>query len=319
MQSVLHVADAASAAADFSTLASHLDEVRKNSGFELNIANSLWAESSITFEARFLDLLKNRYGSELMKVDYRKNPEDARGRINAWISDKTKEKIPELIPSGALSRDTRLVLANAIYFKAAWLTPFTKAATRDGDFTTSGGKTVKAKMMHEKIETRYAETDALQVLDLPYKRGTTSMIILLPKNKADIGPAERQLDAIKDLQFRRASVQTTLPRFKIRYQTDVSQTLAKLGMPLAFSGQADFSGMTRDDRVAISNVIHEAYVDVNEEGTEAAAATAVVMRATAMPVQQQVVTFTADHPFAFAIRDNQSGVILFVGRLVDPS
>lgn len=319
MQEVLQVASADAAAGNFATLAAHLDGVRQRSGFELNIANSLWAEQTIPFEGSFLALMKERYRSELMQVSYRTDPDDARNRINRWIADATKEKIPELIPSGTLTRATRLVLANAIYFKAAWMEQFEKSASRDGDFTTGTSRKVTAKMMHGEFEAPYAQTEELQILELPYRGGATSMLIVLPKAGAGIEAAERQVSALADLKLPRATVQTTLPRFKLRYQADLAKLLAGMGMPLAFSGNADFSGMTRAESLLISNVIHEAYVDVNEEGTEAAAATAVVMKAVAMPMQREVVTFTADHPFLFLIRDNASRAILFVGRVTDPS
>ncbi len=322
MEKVLHVGDAYTAAQGHKDLAEHLRNVRQRHGFELNIANSLWGEQSINYRPEFTTILKDRYGSELFEVDYKTAAESARGRINKWVSDQTKEKIPELIPAGMLNPLTRMVLVNAIYFKAAWQSPFEKSATENGEFRLGSGETVTTKFMNQSLRTRYAENDDLQVLELPYKGGANSMLIFLPKTGRDISAAEKMLDpeelarAIETLQARQ--VQVALPSFSIRFKVDLARQLASLGMPLAFADDADFSGMTRDEKVMISNVVHEAFVAVDEAGTEAAAATGVVMRVTAMLPPEEAVVFRADHPFVFAIRDNESGVLLFAGKLMKP-
>lgn len=319
MQSVLHVQSPNAAADNFHSLAEHLNKVRDEQKFELNIANSLWGEQSIGFRDAFTGLLKDRYGSELFKVDFRNAADAARTKINAWVSDQTKKKIPDLIPAGMLTARSRLVLVNAIYFKAAWADPFEKSATRDGDFHLVGGQTATVPLMHQTLRTRYAEQEGLQILDLPYGGGATSMLILLP-TAGDLSAAERilapdELDrAVASL--RPQQVDVTLPSFKLRFKTDLSRQLASLGMPLAFSDTADFSSMTDREPLQISNVVHEAFVAVDEQGTEAAAATAVMMRTTAIMMPQQ--TFRADHPFVFVIRDNASGAVLFAGRLMKP-
>jgi serpin B len=319
MQTVLHTPSPDAAAAGFQSLADHLKKVRDRNSFELNIANSLWGEQSIKFRDAFTTLLKDRYGSELVTVDFRKAADAARTRINSWVSDQTKGKIPDLIPAGMLNPSTRLVLVNAIYFKAAWQNQFSKGATKDGDFRLASGQTTTARMMNQSVHTRYGEQDDVQILEMPYKGGATSMLLILPRGN-EISAAEKFLvpNQLEGLKLQSREVQVTMPSFKMRFKIDLSQQLASMGMPLAFTDQADFSGMTQREPVAISNVVHEAFVAVDEEGTEAAAATAVMMRATAMPMAQERVVFKADHPFVFVIRDNESGAILFAGRLMEP-
>lgn len=321
MADVLKVKDAEVAGREYGAIVSSLENARKRGGFELNVANSIWGEQSVSFFPEFTTMLKDRYGSELRTVSYRSNSAGARREINNWVDEKTNSKIPELIASGILNSDTTMVLVNAIYFKAPWMHQFDKGRTEDGDFHTPTG-VVKAKMMKQKIETRYADDDRTQIVELPYKSGVTSMLLILPREGQEISTAESAMfetDWDQKLeQMRRRSVQLSMPKWTTRYQADVGDTLKAMGMKLAFSDAADFSGMTTDERLAISNVIHEAFVAVDEQGTEAAAATAVAMTRLSMPIQEDIVEMTIDRPFVYAIRDNESGAILFAGRVTKP-
>lgn len=255
----------------------------------------------------------------MREVDYGQ-PDQARAKINNWVSDQTNQKIKGLIPSGALNPLTRLVLTNAIYFKAAWQYPFEKGATANGDFTLLDGEKIQTGMMHESKSLAYARGNNYQAIELPYAGETASMLILLP----DVGKYadfERSLDASTidtiESNLDQQAVELSLPKFKVEAAFSLNEALAALGMPDAFDqGKADFSGMTGQPDLFISSVLHKAYVDVNEDGTEAAAATAVVMELKSMPVSPVVVT--VDRPFIFLILDQESGTILFMGRVLDP-
>jgi serpin B len=289
--------------------------------FQLHVANRLWGQKGVTFLPRFLQILGSDFGADLGPLDFRQT-ETARTTINAWIDAQTNHKIQDLLAPGVLSADTRLVLTNAIYFKARWQEVFEKSATADAAFQTTASDHVSVPTMHETQHFFYAATDHLQVLELPYNGGVTSMLILLPKKVDGLGELEKQLTAenlkgwTSNLQSRRVKV--SLPRFKLTSEFSLGETLASLGMPLAFSSKADFTRMSAEEKLSISAVIHKAFVDVNEEGTEAAAATAVAITALAIPVREEAVEFRADHPFLFLIRDNRTQSILFLGSLANP-
>ena len=308
-------------AANAKLLAS-LSGSREKQGFELSVANALWGQKGYPWVADFLGLLKANYGAGLNEVDFVKDTEGARKTINLWVEQQTREKIKELIAEGVLDSATRLVLTNAIYFKGDWASQFKKDQTVDGDFFTEGDKKVSVPMMHQTGNFSYFDGGDFQVLELPYKGDALSMVILLPKAKDGLGAFEKTLSAekvagwVKGLRPWRPGVRVTLPKFQTTGQFKLNDTLSAMGMSLAFSGDADFSGMNGRKDLYISAVIHKAFVDVNEEGTEAAGATAVVMREKAMP--SPPVEFRADHPFVFLIRDVRSGCILFLGRLADP-
>jgi serpin B len=268
-----------------------------------------------------LKTTENNYGAGLKEVDFINAREEARKTINAWVEEQTKAKIKELIRPNILNEDTRLVLTNAIYFKAAWRLPFSPKQTVDGDFTVADGKKVKARLMRGPNRTNYFKGEGFEALELPYEAHDLSMVVLLP-NKADGLPAlEKRLTAANLAQWlARLSdhgVDVTLPKFKLTSEFMLKDVLSKMGMPIAFDrNKADFSGMTTRERLFISHVVHKAFVDVNEAGTEAAASTAVVMERTSAPPPA---TFRADHPFVYLIRDNRTGSILFLGRVVNPS
>ncbi|MBN2560982.1 MAG: serpin family protein [Phycisphaerae bacterium] len=289
-------------------------------GYRLHLANALWGQKGRAFLEEFLSVTRRHYGAGLHEVDFVGAREPARRTINAWVEEQTEDKIKELLKPDDLDSLTRLVLTNAIYFKGDWASQFKKDLTKEAPFRISEEKKVAVPMMHQRGQFRYAADDKLQTLDLPYVGDELSMVVLLP---SDVGGLARLEEALTQRNLdrwlgalRECSVDVSLPRFKIKARFDLSKTLSDMGMPDAFGGKADFSGMDGTRELFIKKVIHKAYVDVNEEGTEAAAATAVVMKLRAggpSPV------FIADHPFLFLIRDIRSGSLLFIGRVVDPT
>jgi len=285
--------------------------------YQLSLANSIWAQKGETFLPAFLDLLKTDFGATPAEVDYEHDAEGARRTINAWVEEKTHDKIKDLIARGVLASSTRLVLANAIYFKGTWETPFAKSDTREEAFHASGEE--KAPMMHHSGSYAYFENDELQALELPYAGGELSMVIFLPRKPDGLPALEKSITAESLASWTegaaRRTVEVTLPKFTTTAQFELSEQLSALGMGAAFSREADFSGMTGHKDLQIGAVIHKAFVAVNEEGAEAAAATAVGMTAMAMPMPMPPVVFRADHPFLYVIRHEKSGAILFMGRL----
>ena len=285
--------------------------------YQLSLANSIWAQKGETFLPAFLDLLKTDFGATPAEVDYEHAAEGARRTINAWVEAKTHDKIKDLIARGLLTPSTRLVLANAIYFKGTWEAPFAKSETREEAFHGPGEE--KASMMHRGVECAYFENDELQALKLPYAGGELSMVIFLPRKPDGLPALEKSLTAEKLASWTegaaRRTVEVTMPKFTTSAQFELSEQLSALGMGVAFSREADFSGMTGRKDLQIGVVIHKAFVAVNEEGAEAAAATAVGMRALAILEPEPPAVFRADHPFLYVIRHEKSGVILFMGRL----
>ncbi len=291
--------------------------------YELKTANALWAQKDFAFLDSYFSLIKNYYGGEVTNLDFINAAEDARLTINKWVEDQTNDKIKDLIPAGVLSNLTKLVLTNAIYFKGTWQLQFDKKDTKEQDFNIASDKTVKAQMMSLKGEDakfNYAENSDLQILELPYDSKDLSMLVLLPKN--NISSVDAYLTPEKFLELKAGltekQVNVYFPKFKIETKYSMKGDLSNMGMPVAFSDQADFSGMDGKQDLRISEVIHQAFVEVNEEGTEAAAATAVIMELkSAFPSDQ--LEFIADHPFIFLIQDNATGNILFLGRVSNPS
>jgi serpin B len=294
-------------------------------GYQLHVADALWAEKDYKFLDEYLKLTSNDYGAGFNRVDFKTAPESVRQTINQWVEQKTENKIKDLIPPRAISPATRLVLTNAIYFKGDWETKFDKAQTQDEDFHLSAAQNVKAPLMHSSAKFGYFKGDTFQALNIPYKSGELSMVVLLPNDVAGLPALEKSMTAANVNQWLSQlhvgpKVIVTLPKFKMTDQLELSNALGALGMAQAFQpGTADFSGMTGRRDFWISSAIHKAFIDVNEEGTEAAAATAIVMRSMAMAREQPPVIFRADHPFLFLIRDNRSGSILFMGRVTDPT
>ena len=298
----------------------------------IEIANSLWGQDGTPLKAEFLDLIAKHYEGGMNLVDFRQNAEAVRMIINQWVDDKTRHKIRDII-SGSLDPDTRLILVNAIYFKGIWGQQFSKEDTRNKPFYLDGGATVQAPLMFQQEDFRYLKGEGFQAVNLGYKGSDLSMLVLLPDQKDGLRELEERLtsqmlhDCVAGMTTREVALY--MPRFKITWGTvDLTNQFSALGMPLAFDrSQADFSGINGyqtpdEEALVISAVFHKAFVEVTEEGTEAAAATAVaIMAGSAMAAfdPPPVPIFRADHPFLFAIRDRVSGVILFLGRMADPT
>jgi serpin B len=327
MARILHFAiDPAKLHPAFGTLIEDLNTSGKRGNyrmFELVVANAIWCQSGYPFQPAFQELVKAHYGAGLNQVDFEKATERARQTINAWVARQTNDKIKDLIAAGMLNEMTRMVLTNAIYFKSNWADQFEKEATRDEPFHLEGNQDVTVPMMHQQHRMNYMEGDRFQMVEIPYLGHQLSMVVLLPRREAGLAEFEKTLTAdsldkwLDALKSRK--VDLSLPRFKTTSQFNLSKMLQAMGMRDAFSpANADFSGMTAAEKMFIGLVIHKAYVDVNEQGTEAAAATAVGMVGTAMPPPEEPVSFKADHPFVYMIRHRMTGSILFVGRLANP-
>ena len=288
-------------------------------GYQLSTANALWGQKSYPFVPAYLKLTKDTYGAGLHEVDFVGAAEQARQTINAWVEKETHDKIKDLLKQGDVSDATRLVLTNAIYFKGDWASKFKKDLTQEQNFHIAGGKTVKVPLMTQKGDYRYLDGGTFQALEMPYAGKEITMTVLLPKKADGLAELEKNLTTANLTgwlgKLHQTEVNVALPRFKVTAEFKLKPVLSKLGMPIAFSSRADFTGIATKEGLAIDNVIHKAYVDVNEEGTEAAAATAVGIKALAVQV---VPDFRADHPFLFMIRDMRSGSVLFLGRLVEP-
>ena len=294
-------------------------EGKDGEGFRLNVVNAIWGQEDYEFLADFLDVLAENYGAGLRLLDFVNAPEQSRLKINDWVSDETEGRIEDLIPPGVIDSLTRLVLTNAIYFNAAWLYPFSKDMTKDGTFHLLDGRELVVPMMMQTESLGYAEGEGYQAVELLYDGSELSMVVLLPQ-AGQFEAFESSLDAdlvgtiINDLSERQ--VVLTMPKFEFESHFGLVDTLAEMGMPIAFSGAADFSGMTGTRELMIGDVLHKAFVSVDEAGTEAAAATAVVMKLTAAPSETAKVT--VDRPFVFLIRDIETDAILFVGRVLTP-
>ncbi len=289
--------------------------------YELRVANALWGQQEFEFLSSFARLVEDQYGGHLERVNFVKAAEKARRTINTWVEKQTNGKIKDLIGPGLLDDTTRLVLTNAVYFRGTWASQFKKDETQDEPFTLLDGGQVQVPMMNQKARFGYGEIDALQVLEMPYVGQELSMVILLPKEPAGISELEKALTAENASKWlagvHKQEVIVAVPKFKMTHKFNMGAVLQSLGMTDAFSPAADFSGMTGRRDLFISAVVHQAYVDVNEEGTEAAAATGVTMKLTAI-APGKVPVFRADHPFLFLIRDLRSGSILFLGRMTNP-
>ncbi|MBI5833953.1 MAG: serpin family protein [Armatimonadetes bacterium] len=292
-----------------------------NQGFRLRVANAIWGQRGETFQSAFLDTLAVNYGAGMRVVDYQANAEAARGTINQWVSDQTADRINNLLPPGAVTTLTRLVLTNAIYFLAPWATPFEVAQTADRSFTTLAGVSVTVTFMNQRQALPYAAGDGWRAVELPYAGEQLSLLLLVP-DAGRFAAVENALDAARLTAIlgglRNTDVSLALPKFKVESSLPLSAALQSLGMTDAFDGSlADLSGIDGRRDLAISDVLHKAYVRIDETGTEAAAATAVVIGATSAPGDH--VTLTIDRPFLLVLRDRPTGAVLFLGRVADPS
>lgn len=303
----------------FNALDTGLVSCGKQETFQLCIANALWGQKDYAFLPAFLDTLAENYGAGLRALDFIGASESARQTINQWVSNQTKGKIKDLIKPGILDARVRLVLTNAIYFKGKWKSPFEKESTAEGPFTRLDGSVVNVPMMDQTHVFKYAEGEDYQAIELPYRDSEIAMLVVLPRaGQFEQVEAAFSNDLMAEIIARLGDerVNLTLPKFTFESEFQLSEVLKQMGMAAAFE-DADFSGMTGKRDLYISEVIHKAFVAVDEEGTEAAAATAVVMRLTGALVGR--VEMKVDRPFLFIIRDTRSGAVLFVGRVLDPS
>jgi serpin B len=320
MQEVLHLPGQKALHPANAALLRLLKGEGKKRGYRLSAANALWGQKGYPFLPAFLKLTSDSYGAGLREADFSRDPEAARREINAWAEKETEGKIKDLLRPGVIDAMTRLVLANAVYFKGDWASQFKKDRTREGAFHLSTGKTVKAPLMSQTARFGLLDAGDFQALEMPYAGKDLSMVVLLPRKADGLAALERSLTPASLAgwlkKLRQEQVEVTFPRFRVTSEFQLREALSGLGMPLAFSREADFSGMNGGgERLSLSAVAHKAFVDVNEEGTEAAAATGTVVKTLSLPV---VRVFRADRPFVFLIREGRSGSILFLGRLANP-
>jgi len=318
MQSVMHFPENnETRRSGFAGLYNRINKQDKK--YTLNTANALWAHHDYDFLEEYFDLIERYYMGTTTNLDFVNEPQKSRETINNWVEEKTNDKIKDLIPENFINELTRLVLTNAIYFKGDWVLQFDEKRTKEQNFRVDSETTVKVQMMSIKEEDfNYYETAEVQVLELPYDGEDLSMLILLPKEDSldslDTSLTLENLTKWRDnLQEREMDIY--IPKFKFETKYFMKDTLTEMGMPTAFiPGEADLSGMDGTQNLFIDFVIHQGYIEVNEKGTEAAAATAVGVSLTCAPP-----SFVADHPFIFLIQDRETGNILFFGRVVDPT
>ncbi|MDI3543973.1 MAG: serpin [Candidatus Woesearchaeota archaeon] len=335
MESVLHFPEVDTLRANFAAIYNNINKEDKE--YELRTGNALWVQQDYPLLEDYLDIVERYYGGKATNVDFVRETEKSRQTINSFIEEQTNGKIKDLIPEGALNELTRLVLTNAIYFKGNWEWEFDKSETREKDFKITPNEVVKTQMMHmdpDKTEFNYAELEKLQILELPYEGENISMLILLPKQGEtydyenetvivynytieDIELSAEKLNEYK-VQMKETKLDSiSVPKFEFDTKYFMKEVLNAMGMQSAFSSDADFSGIDGTRNLFINQVIHQAYVKVDEEGTEAAAATAVGMVESAMPRNMNI--FNADHPFVFIIQEKETGAILFLGKVVNPT
>jgi serpin B len=298
-----------------------------SSVYQFRTANALWAEQTYPFLPEYITVADQMYGAKATNLDFITKPDDSRVTINQWVEDQTNDKIKDLIPAGSIDSLTRLVITNAVYFKGTWEKQFNETDTSVEDFRTGKGTTIRVPMMQRTDKNAtygYTETANLQVLRMPYESDTgkhLSMVILLPRDE-DLAALEQSLSAerIAELQENLTTrrVKVYFPKFTMETKYLLPKTLSAMGMPTAFTSNADLSGMDGTRNLYIGDVIHQAFVDVNEEGTEAAAATAVIIQRAMATEGPPIPVFRADHPFLFLIQDDETGLILFMGRVEHP-
>jgi serpin B len=286
--------------------------------FVLKTVNAIWGQKDFSFETAYLDLLAENYGAGLRILDFIKSPEDSRTTINDWVAKETEQRIKDLLPEGSINDLTRLVLTNAVYFNGGWLNPFAQEATRDGSFKLLNGQKVTVPMMFQSSSMGHAAGNGWQAAELKYNGGELSMVVILPD---DFKAFENSLDGAKlesiVAGLKNNTVNLTMPKFEFDSSFGLKETLAAMGMPIAFTDAADFSCMDGKRDLVIQDVVHKAFVAMDEFGTEAAAATGVIVGITSAPLDPA--TITLDRPFIFLIRDIATGAVIFTGRVMDPS
>jgi len=296
-----------------------LDDDQSGDPFTLVVSNGLWVQNGFNLLDSFVNSVTEAYGASVENLDFAGNTEGSRETINSWVAENTLDKILNLIPRGILDSDTRLVLTNAVYFKASWEHPFSEYATFHGDFNLADGSVLNLPMMTQTEHFKYISTDEYTAVELGYAGGNTSMLILVPEG--DFHVFEQNLNTAYLESVKRGlyleNVQLSMPLFELTESMQLGNLLSEMGMESAFDSRADFSGITGNRDLFISEVVHKAFVKVDEAGTEAAAATAVVMNLRAMP--ETPVEMNIDKPFVFFILDNETGSIVFMGRVMNPA
>jgi serpin B len=304
-----------------SLVAPQKGNARPANGNAVRSANALWGQRGLRPQADFLRNIRDTFAAEFHETDYAASPEAARRAINAWVENRTGNRVKGLLKEGMIGSDTRLLLVNALHFKADWRHPFRKDRTHDGAFHRGETDAVTVPLMNQSGDFRYAEDAQVQVLELPYAGEGLAMVVLLPRKINGLAGLEKGLNAARLKEWlgrlREAHVAVSLPRFRTAGEFRLKNALSDLGMPTAFSEDADLSGVGgRKGELRLSDAVHKVIVDVREEGTEAAAATGAVTQARALQLGP---VFHADHPFLFVIRDGRTERILFLGRVVNPA
>jgi serpin B len=322
IQAVLHLHYDPTYDSALGVLLADLTKAGNTGGNELHTANGLWVQKGFAIQPAFENTLTNNYRAALTALDFIANPEAARSQINRWTEEQTKDKIKNLFPAGSFDARTRLVLTSAIYFYGKWQDPFVTSRTQPAPFTLPTGTTTEANFMNQTAHFGYADTSSAEVLEMRHAGTGLAFDVLLPKTLTGLPDLEKSL-TLENLtgwlgNLTTRNVQLSLPKFRAESEFSLRKALSTMGMPTAFTDKADFSGIDPKRGLAISEVVHKAFVDVSEQGTEAAVATGITMRATAMRMPEQTVVFRADHPFIFLIRDTRTGVILFIGHLKNP-
>lgn len=307
----------------FAEIASKITAINASGNVEITTANALWLQQNFQVLDAYLATIRAQYRGQLFPVNFVEAAEAARQQINAWIEEQTKQKIRELLPAGSISNLTRCVLTNAIYFKGKWANAFDPAATSDQSFWVSLDQEISVPTMHLQAPMKYAQIENMQIVELPYAGEEISLLLAISKAKDGIGFLERHLAWDVLSSWRRdiamQDVELFLPKFSVTSQFGLAKTLEQMGMSNAFSDRADFSGIEASKTLSIADVMHKAFIDVNEEGTEAAGATGVVIGVTSVQEPHPVPVVRADHPFFFLIQEKTTGSILFMGRVANPT
>jgi serpin B len=304
-------------------------------GRTLAVNNAIWLQEGLKVRPEYVNLVQRNYGAGLQRVDYRGNPEGARAKINAWVEGKTNNRIRNLLSKENVTDKTRSVLVNTIYFKADWADPFNKAATKEQPFTLASGRRISRPLMYRRLDVAYAEKNGVKAIAIPYRGLETEMVFLLPEKPGGLAPLERSLSAgmmshwLEKLAERGAvPVDVSIPRFRVEKRFELTETLQDMGIRTAFTNDSDFSGLKvvnaasprqEDWNLKIDDVIHKVFVEVEEKGTEAAAATGIAAILVTGARSGHPLVFHADHPFLFMIRDRRTNAILFIGRYTGES
>jgi serpin B len=313
----------------FGTINSRLNQLKASGNIRIDTANSIWPQKGYDIAPQFFELVQRNYGEAIIPIDYGKNPEEARQTINQWIAKKTRETIKDMIPQGSLDQGTRLALASAIHFKGDWLGSFKPEDTSELDFWVTSERSVRSPMMTQTSDFKYAETESLQILEMPYVGNELSMLVVLPKEINGVKMVEDSLSAENltklRLQMSPTKVLIHIPKFKVNSTFFLAETLASMGMKDAFSrSKANFSGIAKNKKnpLYLSTVIHKAFAEITEEGTEASASTVgdvVSMGVRPADPPEPPHKFRADHPFIFLIQENKTGSLLFIGKITNPT